>query len=134
MGCLKLDMYISVATPNGYEPLNEVLKFSKNNPLFSLTNDLEFAVKNADVVITDTWTSMGQEEEKLAREKAFENFQVNEKLMSHAKGNAMVLHCLPAYREKEISSETLKKHSIEIYDEAENRLHAQKAVMVTLMK
>ncbi len=134
VGGLKMDMKVSVATPSGYEPIKEVLDFASNNENFLLTNDVYEAVKDADIVITDTWTSMGQEGEKEERQKAFEKYQVNEELLKLAKDNVMVQHCLPAYKGKEISVETFNKHAIEIYDEAENRLHAQKAVMVKLMK
>ena len=88
---------------------------------------------DADVVITDVWASMGQEEEKKIREKAFAGYQVNKELMGVAKADAMVLHCLPAYREQEITTEVFEAHANEIFDEAENRLHAQKAVLVKLL-
>lgn len=133
VGGLKVGMKVTVATPSGYEPLKEVLDFAKNNENFVLTDDIEEAVKNADVVITDVWTSMGQEEETQKRKIAFEKYQVNENLMSLANENAMVQHCLPAHKGEEISKETFDKHAEVIYDEAENRLHAQKAVMVKLM-
>ena len=87
----------------------------------------------ADVVYTDVWASMGQENERVEREKVFKGFQVNEEFMSLAKNDAMVLHCLPAHRGEEITAETFEKHAGEIFDEAENRLHAQKAVMVLTM-
>ena len=91
------------------------------------------AAKDADVVITDCWTSMGQEDEKKAREAAFAGYQVNKELMAVAKPDAMVQHCLPAYREQEITTEVFEEHADEIFDEAENRLHAQKAVLVKLL-
>nr|WP_305244323.1 hypothetical protein [uncultured Faecalibaculum sp.] len=84
--------------------------------------------------MTDTWASMGQEDEKEERKKAFAGYQVNSELMKNAREGAMVLHCLPAYREQEITEEVFEQHADEIFEEAENRLHAQKAVMVTLMK
>ena len=101
---------------------------------FILTDKPMEAAKDADVVITDCWTSMGQEEEKKIREKAFEGYQVNAELMAVAKKDAMVLHCLPAHRGEEITADVLEAHAAEIFDEAENRLHAQKAVMVALME
>ena len=101
---------------------------------FTLVNDPETAVQDADVVITDTWASMGQEEEKAIRMQAFQGYQVNEELMKKAKPGAMVQHCLPAYRGQEITEETFEAHADEIFEEAENRLHAQKAVLVKLMK
>lgn len=133
VGCLKVGMQISVACPQGYLPDAAVLAFAEGNPNFTLTDDPKVAVKNADVVYTDTWASMGQEEEKEARVKAFAGYQVNEALMTLANEDAMVQHCLPAYRGQEISEETFEKHADELFEEAENRLHAQKAVMVQLM-
>ena len=91
------------------------------------------AAKGADVVITDVWASMGQEEEAAKRRAAFAGYQINSQVMSVAKPDAMVLHCLPAHREEEITGEIFEKHSKEIFDEAENRLHAQKAVLVKLL-
>ena len=91
------------------------------------------AAENADVVITDTWASMGQEAEKEVRMKAFQGYQVNDELLAAAKPGCMVQHCLPAYREQEITTKVFEEHANEIFEEAENRLHAQKAVMVTLM-
>ena len=90
-------------------------------------------VKDADILYTDVWASMGQEEEKAAREKVFKNFQINDEVMATAKPDAMVLHCLPAHREEEITAKVFEAHADEIFDEAENRLHAQKAVLVKLM-
>ncbi|MFV0441035.1 MAG: ornithine carbamoyltransferase [Lachnospirales bacterium] len=133
VGGLKVGMNVSVASPSGYQPIKEVLDFAKGNSAFVLTDDIEKAVENADVVVTDVWTSMGQEEETLKRKKAFEKYQVNEELMALANKDAIVQHCLPAHKGEEISLETFNKHSKVIYDEAENRLHAQKAVMVKLM-
>ena len=91
------------------------------------------AAENADIVITDTWASMGQEAEKEIRKKAFQGYQVNDELMAAAKPGAMVMHCLPAYRGQEITEKVFEEHASEIFEEAENRLHAQKAVLVTLM-
>ena len=99
-----------------------------------MTDDPVKAVENADIVITDTWASMGQEEEKEVRMKAFQGYQLNDKLMAAAKPGAMVQHCLPAYRGQEITDQIFEEHADEIFEEAENRLHAQKAVMVTLMR
>ena len=96
-------------------------------------NILEMAA-NADVVTTDVWASMGQEEEAAARQKVFEGYQINDTVMEAAKEGAMVLHCLPAHREEEITAKVFEAHANEIFDEAENRLHAQKAVMVKLME
>ena len=135
VGALKSGMDMACATPEGYRPDEKVLEFAKNyGDHFTLTDDPVQAVKGADVVVTDTWASMGQEDEKEERKKAFAGYQVNRALMKHAKNGAMVLHCLPAYREQEITEEVFEQHADEIFEEAENRLHAQKAVMVTLMK
>lgn len=134
VGGLKTGMQVSIATPDGYRPDPQVMAFAKPNPNFFITNDPMKAVENADIVITDTWASMGQESEKEQRMKAFQGYQVNDELMAAAKPGAMVQHCLPAYRGQEITEKVFEAHAEEIFEEAENRLHAQKAVMVTLMK
>ena len=133
VGGLKVGMKVSVATPENYEPDPEVLTFAKEYDTFTLTHDPKEAIQDADVVITDTWASMGMESEKEVRQKAFAGYQVNAELMKYAKENAMVQHCLPAYRGQEITEEVFEAHADEIFEEAENRLHAQKAVMVKLM-
>ncbi len=134
VGCLKAGMTVSVATPDDYQPAAHVLEFAKEyGNRFLLTNDPKVAARNADVVATDVWASMGQEEEQAIREKAFAGFQVNKDLMSVAKSSCIVLHCLPAHREEEITAEVFEAHANEIFDEAENRLHAQKAILVKLM-
>lgn len=133
VGCLKTGMKISVACPEGYRPDPSVLAFAEGNPNFFLTDDPMEAAANADVVYTDTWASMGQEDEKEARMRAFAGYQVNDALMAAAKPGAMVQHCLPAYRGQEITEEVFEAHADELFEEAENRLHAQKAVMVKLM-
>lgn len=134
IGGLKVGMEISVACPKGYEPPNEILEFAKSYNNFNLYNNPAEAVKDADVVITDVFASMGQEAESEKRLKDFNGFMVNTDLMKNAKSDAIVLHCLPAHREEEISTEVFEKHSNVIFEEAENRLHAQKAVMVKLLK
>lgn len=134
VGGLKTGMKVSVATPDDYRPDAKVLDFAKNYADFTLCNDPMKAAENADVIITDTWASMGQEDEKEIRMKAFKGYQVNDELMAAAKEGAMVQHCLPAYRGQEITEKIFEEHAHEIFEEAENRLHAQKAVMVTLMK
>ena len=134
VGGLKVGMQVSVATPKGYEPDESVLAFAKTHDTFFLTNDPQEAIRDADVVITDTWASMGMESEKEIRQKAFAGYQVNDELMKLAKPNAMVQHCLPAYRGQEITEELFEAHADEIFEEAENRLHAQKAVMVKLLE
>lgn len=133
-GALKAGMSISVATPVGYEPDKSVVDEAMKNPGFELCNDPKQAAKNADVVVTDVWASMGEEQEAEERRKVFEGiYQVNDKIMALAKDDAMVLHCLPAHREEEITAEVFEAHAKEIFEEAENRLHAQKAVLVKLM-
>ena len=133
VGCLKMKMEVAVACPNDYKPNAMVLDFAVQHPAFSITNDPKEAARGADVVITDVWASMGQEEEAQKRREAFQGFQVNDEIMSVAKPDAMVQHCLPAHRGEELTAEILEKHSTEIFDEAENRLHAQKAVLVKLL-
>ncbi len=133
VGGLQTGMKVHIACPEGYQPDPTVLEFAKGNPNFMLTTDPMEAAANADVVYTDTWASMGQEDEKEARAKAFQGYQVNDTLMAAAHEGAMVQHCLPAYRGQEITDKVFEAHADELFEEAENRLHAQKAVMVKLM-
>lgn len=138
VGCLTLGMHISIANPEGYKPpayyVNKGNELAiKNGVSFFMTKSPEEAVKDADVVITDVWASMGQEKEAAERMKAFKDYQVNKELMSLAKNDAIVLHCLPAHREEEITEEILEAHADTIFEEAENRLHAQKAILVKLL-
>lgn len=133
VGCLKVGMTVSIACPANYQPDKSVLEFAKQfGDKFTLTDNVSEAVKNADVLYTDVWASMGQEGEANERKKVFANYQINSEVMKLAKHDAMVLHCLPAHRGEEITEEVLEAHP-EIFDEAENRLHAQKAVLVKLM-
>ena len=134
VGGLKVGMEVSVACPEGYTPDKTVLDFAYTNGGFSMFTEPADAVKDADVIITDVWASMGQEDEKAQRERVFKDFQVNDELLSLANEDCMVLHCLPAHREEEITEKVLEAHANEIFEEAENRLHAQKAVMVKLMQ
>ena len=134
VGCLKVGMSIAVACPKGYEPDTQVLEFAKEyGDKFTLTTSPAEAAKDADVVYTDVWASMGEESEAEERKKVFAGYQVNDEIMSVTKKDAMVQHCLPAHREEEITAKVFEAHADEIFDEAENRLHAQKAVMVRLM-
>lgn len=133
VGGLTAGMQVSVATPSNYPPHAQVLEFANKNPNFVWTHDVNAAAKDADVVFTDVWSSMGQEQDAQERKKAFASFQINDALMAVAKPDAMVQHCLPAHREEEIATNVFEAHAQEIFDEAENRLHAQKAVMVLLM-
>ncbi|NLJ30327.1 MAG: ornithine carbamoyltransferase [Clostridiales bacterium] len=133
VGGLKMKMEVAVACPSGYRPNAAVLDFAQTHPAFSLTSDPLEAAKGADVVITDVWASMGQEEEAQKRREAFRGYQINDEIMAAAKPDAMVQHCLPAHRGEEITTEVFEKHAKQIFDEAENRLHAQKAVLVKLL-
>lgn len=133
VGCLKVGMNVTLACPQGYYPDERVLQFAKEYPNFKIVNSPKEACIDADVVITDVWASMGQEKEAEIRRKAFKGYQVNDENLSVAKSDVIVLHCLPAHREEEITAKVLEQHSKEIFDEAENRLHAQKAVLVRLM-
>ena len=133
VGGLKVGMAVSVACPEGYRPPQEILDFAGGYDCFELTDDPMQAAKNADVVITDVWTSMGQEEERQKREAAFSGYCVDKNIMAKAKPDAMVQHCLPAHRGEEITEEVFEQNAQYIFEEAENRLHAQKAVMVKTM-
>lgn len=133
VGCVKLGMKISVACPYDFRPDAKLIEWGTKSGLLEVTNDIYKAAADADVIYTDVWASMGQEGEKAVREKAFASYKVDNKLLSYAKKDCMVLHCLPAHRGEEITEEVLEKHADEIFEEAENRLHAQKAVMVKLM-
>ena len=135
VGCLKVGMNVSVACPEGYDPHPDVMEFAKSvtDATFTLTRDPMEAAKGADVVFTDVWASMGQEEETAKRKAAFQGYQVNEALMKVTNPGCMVQHCLPAHRGEEITAEVFEAHAGEIFDEAENRLHAQKAVLYLLM-
>ncbi|WP_257984306.1 ornithine carbamoyltransferase [Neobacillus cucumis] len=137
-GAAKVGMDISIASPSGYMPNEEITKRAaqagmETGSTVTITTDPYEAIKNADVVVTDVWTSMGQEEETAIRLKAFQGFQVNEELCSHANKDFIFLHCLPAHRGEEVTSEIIDgPHSV-VFDEAENRLHAQKAILKLLL-
>ncbi len=133
VGCLKVGMSVSLACPEGYHPDPQILEFAKVYDNFKLVADPKEAAADADVLYTDVWASMGQEGEAENRKLAFKGYQINDDVMSVAKPDAMVLHCLPAHREEEITAKVFEQHAADIFDEAENRLHAQKAVMVRLM-
>jgi len=126
---------LTLACPKGYEPDKKVMAWalSKATSKIVLTEDPRAAVKSADVLNTDVWASMGQETEQEKRVQAFAGFQLNEDLLNQAKGNCMVLHCLPAHRGEEISDDVIEGPHSAVWDEAENRLHIQKAIMATLM-
>ncbi|MBD8498276.1 ornithine carbamoyltransferase [Paenibacillus arenosi] len=139
MGAAKLGMHIAVATPEGYGPDSDVIKQSKEQAelygsTITLTSDPQEAAADADFIYTDVWASMGFESEQEKREKAFKNFQVNESLVKYAKSDYLFMHCLPAHRGEEVSEGVIDgPHSI-VFDEAENRLHAQKAIMAAIMR
>lgn len=135
VGSLKVGMSISIACPKGYEPDSKILDFAKGyEDKFFITENPTEAVQSADVVYTDVWSSMGDEKNIETKRKVFSGvYQINDDLMQKT-NNAIVLHCLPAHKGEEITAEVFEKHSAEIFDQAENRLHAQKAVMTMLMK
>lgn len=134
VGGLKVGMEVSIACPKDYQPAAEVLEFAKGyGDKFSMTDVPLEAAKDADVLFTDVWTSMGEEAETEKRKIAFKGYQINDDIMAVAKADAMVQHCLPAHREEEITENVFEAHANEIFEEAENRLHAQKAVMVKVM-
>lgn len=134
VGGLKVGMEVSIACPKDYQPAAEVLEFAKGyGDKFLMTDVPLEAAKDADVLFTDVWTSMGEEAETEKRKIAFKGYQINDDIMAVAKADAMVQHCLPAHREEEITEKVFEAHANEIFEEAENRLHAQKAVMVKVM-
>ena len=135
VGGIKMGMEVSVACPEGYLPDAEICKWAAENGKFTCTPDVLEAAKDADVLYTDVWASMGQEGEAEERRKVFEGvYQINDTVMAVAKPDAMVMHCLPAHREEEITAKVFEEHADEIFEEAENRLHAQKAILVKLMQ
>jgi len=134
----KLGMEVRVATPQGYEPEQEMIKLSqsfaeKNGGKIILTNDPETAARGADVLYTDVWASMGQEKEVEERKKHFQGYQINAKILGLADDKAIVMHCLPAHRGEEITNEVMEGPQSVVFDEAENRLHAHKAIMAALL-
>jgi ornithine carbamoyltransferase len=138
-GCSKVGMNISIASPKGYKPKEEIVNASiKNanamNSKVEIVDNPEEAVKDADIIYTDVWASMGQESEATERKKIFNKYQVNEKLVKLAKEDYLFMHCLPAHRGDEVVNEVIDSPNSVVFDEAENRLHVQKAIMVLLMK
>lgn len=134
VGGIKTGMSVSIACPKNYQPDAAIMKWASENGNFVCTDDVYEAAKDADAIYTDVWASMGQEGEAALRREAFKGFCIDQSVMDVAKKDAMVLHCLPAHKGEEITKEVFDVHANEIFDEAENRLHAQKAVLVTLMK
>lgn len=134
VGGIKMGMAVSVACPERYRPDEGILRWASQNGTFTCTSDVMEAAADADVLSTDVWSSMGQESEAEERRKVFAGvYQINDAVMAVARPDAMVMHCLPAHREEEITAKVFEAHAAEIFEEAENRLHAQKAVMVKLM-
>lgn len=135
----KMGMNFAVATPEGYEPPLEVVKLSrkegkKTGAEIEVLRDPAEAARNADVIYADVWISMGQEDEKEKRLEAFKEYQVNKQLMKAAKRSAIFMHCLPAHRGEEVTDDVIDSKQSVVWDEAENRLHSQKAVIYTLLK
>jgi len=133
VGGITMGMEVAIACPDNHQPDAAIMEWAKANGKFTCTSDIKAAAKDADVLYTDVWASMGQEEEAELRKKEFAGFCIDSELMSVAKPDAMVLHCLPAHRGEEITAEVFEAHADELFEEAENRLHAQKAVLVKLM-
>ena len=133
VGAVKTGMQISVACPGGYEPDDEIVRWAEQNGSLILSDDPQKCAKDADVLYTDVWTSMGMESEIKERREIFAPYQINDEIMSLAKDDAMVLHCLPAHKEEEITEKVFEEHADEIFEQSENRLHVQKAIMVMLM-
>lgn len=130
VGCIKVGMKVAIACPKGYEPDDSVVAWANENGDLLVTEDILEAAKGADVLYTDVWASMGQESEAKKRQKIFKSYQINDEAVAVSNDGVMVLHCLPAHRGEEITDKVLEEHAAEIFDEAENRLHAQKAVLV----
>lgn len=134
VGGLKVGMKVSIACPKDYKPDEEVINFTKEyEDKFTVTESVEEAAKDSDILFTDVWASMGEEKEAEKRRKILKCYQINDTVMSLAKSDAIVQHCLPAHRGEEITEKVFEEHANEIFEEAENRLHVQKAVMVKLM-
>ncbi len=133
VGCIKVGMKVAVACPKGYEPDADIIKWAQENGELLITDNIVEAAKDSDVLYTDVWSSMGMEAEIEERKRIFKNYQINTELLTHANEGCMVLHCLPAHRGEEITDEVIEAHADEIFEEAENRLHAQKAVLVLTM-
>ena len=133
VGGIKTGMEVAVACPKGYEPDADIMKWASENGVFTCTENIEEAASGADALYTDVWASMGQEAEAAERKEIFKSYQINSTVMAAANSGAMVMHCLPAHRGEEITADVFEAHASEIFDEAENRLHAQKAIMVLCM-
>ncbi|OIQ60111.1 ornithine carbamoyltransferase [Moorella thermoacetica] len=137
-GGAKVGLNVTIACPSGYEPMPQVVEEARriaagNGCQITVTNNIKEAAEGADILYTDVWASMGQEDEAEKRRQAFRKYQINSELLKLAKPDAMVLHCLPAHRGEEITDEVMDGPRSAVFDEAENRLHAHKAIMVALM-
>ena len=133
VGGIKTGMKVAIACPKDYQPDAEIMKWAAENGDFLCTDNILEAAAGSDVLYTDVWASMGQEGEAEERKKIFKNYQINDSVVAASNEGVMVLHCLPAHREEEITAKVFEEHANEIFDEAENRLHAQKAVLVKCM-
>ncbi len=136
--CAKMGLHTAIACPPGYEPDQDIVAEAQKDAVragvkIEIVEDPEEAAKGADVLYTDVWSSMGQEEEQRERAEAFRNYQINAQLLEKAEDNAIVLHCLPAHRGEEITAEVIDGPRSVVFDEAENRLHAHKAIMALLI-
>lgn len=138
-GCSKTGLNLNIATPKKFQPNKEIIKEAEGFAAVSaarinLTNAPSSACKDADVIYTDVWASMGQEKEEKLRKKIFKSFQVNKELVSQAKPGCLIMHCLPAHRGQEITDEVIDSKNSIVFDQAENRLHVQKAILILLLK
>lgn len=136
IGCAKMGLDVAIGAPSGYQPNKEMIELATsfaNGTEVLVTDDPVQAIKDADVIYTDVWASMGQEQEQKEREQAFIPYQVNKELVAHAKKDAIFMHCLPAHRGEEVTAEIIDGPNSVVFQEAENRLHAQKALMVAFM-
>ena len=133
VGGIKTGMKVAIACPKDYQPDAEIMKWASENGDFLCTDNILEAAAGSDVLYTDVWASMGQEGEAEERKKIFKDYQINDSVVAVSNEGVMVLHCLPAHREEEITAKVFEEHANEIFDEAENRLHAQKAVLVKCM-
>ncbi len=139
LGCTLVGMNISVGCPKGYEPPDEIVKQAKRNVnkvggIIEISNDPKKTIKGADIVYTDVWVSMGQDKERKKRLRDFKRYQVNPKLLKHAKRDVIFMHCLPAHRGEEVTAEVIDGPRSAVWDQAENRMHAQKALLVSLIR
>ena len=132
-----LGVEVRIACPKGFEPnsllVNKALQIYKNKSLLKITNDPYSAVLGANVLYTDVWSSMGEENKQKDKDKNFQGFTVNQELVKNANDDAIILHCLPAYRNKEITDEVLESRRSKVFDQAENRMHVQQALLSCLL-